>query len=216
MSQLKKFAGQAFVYGLSSIVPRFLSYLLVPLYTYTFLPAKYGVVADLYAMVAIINILVTYGMETAFFWFANKYDAKKVYSTAFYSILISSTFFLSLLLVFNKNVAEFIDYKGNPEYIIYFALIIFFDAICAIPFVKLRNDNKAFKFAFLKIFNVGANVLLNFVLLIVLPFVSRTLGWFHFELDIKYIFIANLISSGAVFLFLLNTFPLKFNIDWIY
>jgi len=214
LSQIKKFAGQAFVYGLSSIIPRFLSYLLVPIYARIFLPNEYGVIADLYAIVAILNIIVTYGMETAFFKFSNQSEFRNVYSTAFFSLLFSSSLFLFLGLIFNKNIAAFIDYSGNPEYIVYFILIIFFDAICAIPFVKLRNDNKALKFATLKILNVVVNVALNVVLLIILPWMSGKFHVFHFELNVKYVFIANLISSLFVFLTLIKDFPIKFKFDF--
>ena len=151
MNPLKKLAGQTAIYGLSSIVPKFLTFLLVPLYTHYFITAEYGIIADLYSITVILNIIVTYGMETTFFWFSkNESENKNVYSTTFFSILFTSSIFLGLVFCFSNKIAFALDYPNKHEYILWLSLIIAFDAISAIPFVKLRQQNEAFKFSMIK------------------------------------------------------------------
>ncbi|MBD1396547.1 oligosaccharide flippase family protein [Pontibacter sp. JH31] len=165
MSIAKKLVGQTAAYGLSSIVGRALNYLLVPVYTRVFLPEEYGVVSYLYAFVAFFNIVYTYGMETAFFRFANKPDTdpKAVYNRVLSSILVSSTVFTGILLLFADNIARYVGYPEQKEYIIWLAIILAIDAVVAIPFAWLRHQNKAIKFASIKLANilitVGANLL---------------------------------------------------------
>lgn len=165
MSIAKKLVGQTAAYGLSSIVGRALNYLLVPIYTKVFLPEEYGVVSYLYAFVGFFNILYTYGMETAFFRFANKpgADRDKLYNEVLTLIMCSSIAFTGILLLISGFIVE---YKGYPQeyqnYINWLAIILAIDAIVAIPFARLRLQNKAIKFASIKLVNilltVGANV----------------------------------------------------------
>jgi O-antigen/teichoic acid export membrane protein len=156
MSIAKKLLGQTAAYGLSSIVGRALNYLLVPLYTGIFLREEYAVVTKLYAIVAFLNIVYTYGMETAFFRYANKpgADRKELYQKVQTLVLTSSLTFTALLLIFNSSIAASLGYPEHPEYIIWLAITIAVDAIVAIPFARLRLENKAARFAIIRLTNI--------------------------------------------------------------
>ncbi|AKD02421.1 polysaccharide biosynthesis C-terminal domain-containing protein [Pontibacter korlensis] len=164
MSIAKKLVGQTAAYGLSSIVGRALNYLLVPVYTAVFLPEEYGVVSYLYAFVAFFNIMYTYGMETAFFRFANKAGAdwRKYYNQVLSLIICSSITFTAILILASGAIANYIGYPEQREYVVWLALVLAIDAIVAIPFARLRLENKAIKFAGIKLTNilltVGANL----------------------------------------------------------
>ncbi len=219
MNPIKKLAGQTVIYGLSSIVPRFLSYFLVPLYCHVFAPAQYGVVADLYGLVVLLNIILTYGMETTYFWFSkNEKDANKVYSTSLISLVVTSSIFILITILFAQKIANSLEYPFHPEYIWWFGLIIGIDCICAIPFVKLRKENKAYKFAAIKLSSVGLNVLLNLIFILGLPFLeSHGLNLPYFlsfkKIGVGYIFIANIISSLLTFILLISDFHIRFQFD---
>lgn len=212
-ASVRSLASQTIVYGLSSIVPRFLNFLLVPLYTYVFNPAEYGVVADLYSWAVLLNILVTYGMETAVFRFSRQDRAGfSAYATAFYAILFTSSLFLLLVLLNASRLAQLLGYPGYAQYVIYFAFIIALDAISAILFVKLRIEEKALKFSLVKIANVVLNILLNVLFLLLFPSLFIRFG-ISYTVSVEYIFIANLIASVLNFALLANYIPslLHFN-----
>ena len=138
MNPLKKLASQTAIYGLSSVVGRLLNYLLVPLYTRYFLPEEYGVVTELYAYVAFLVIILTYGLETAFFRFSQtEKNSRVVYSTSLISLLFSSLLFITLMFLFSEKIAYSIGYASNQEYVKWFAIIIGLDAISSISFAKL-------------------------------------------------------------------------------
>src|SRR5687768_14130393 len=120
---------------------------MVPVYVRTLSVYDNGVMTHVYAYVTFLLIFFTYGLETGFFRFVNKEGSnqKQVYSTALTAIVTSSVFFAVILSVFSKPVAEWIDYPQHPEYVVYFAIIIGLDAISSIPFVRLRQQNKAFR-----------------------------------------------------------------------
>ncbi len=163
MNPLKKLANQTAVYGLSTILPRFLNYLLTPLLTYIFnRTVDYGVNTEIYAYISFINIIFTYGMETAFFNFASKSEDKnKVYSTTLISITASTLFLGLLLMLFSGTISYAMGYQEHNIYIVWAVLIIATDALMAIPFARLRLNNKAGKFALIKCFNVLINISLN-------------------------------------------------------
>lgn len=206
MKPVKQLAGQTAIYGLSTIVPRFLNYLLVPLYTWVFAPQEYGVVTEVYAYAIFLNILLTYGMETAFFKFSqNTTHGNKVYSTILSAIVSSSLAFSLLTILFAQSIAAWLGYANNPEYIWIFGLIISIDAICAIPFVKLRKENKAFKFASVKVANVAINILLNVSFILLFPKLIK-MGFavprwlYNPSFGVGYIFVSNLIASVVTLL----------------
>mgnify|MGYP001438525499 FL=1 len=191
MNPLKQLAGQTAIYGLSSIVGRLLNYLLVPLYTRYFIPAEYGVVTELYAYVAFLVIVLTYGLETAFFRFSRKdNDVKVVYSTALISLIVSSIIFVILMFASSSLIANWMGYAGHTEYIEWFAIIIALDAVASISFAKLRAQNKAIRFVLIRLINIFVNISLNIYFIV------------YQEFGIEYIFIANLISS-VITIFLL-------------
>lgn len=217
---IKKLAGETAVYGLGTMVPRFLNYLLVPLYTiYVFTKAEYGQVTLLYSYVAILLVLLTCGMETAFFRYANKSrDAKSVFNTATSSVLITSGFFLLIIFVFSADISRLIQYPSNNEYVLIISLIIAIDAITALPFAYLRYKNKAVKFSSIRIISVVITISLNLVFLVVIPNYYgenfRALPIYRSTSLVTFVFIANLIGSLSTLLMLSKEFRnFRFKID---
>jgi O-antigen/teichoic acid export membrane protein len=200
LNPLKKLASQTAVYGLSQIVGRFVNYLLVPLHTALFDTAEFGINTLMYSYVTFFNVLLTYGMETAFFRFSQKQDnPAQVYSTALTSLISSSLFFGLMFGVFSPQIASFINIPEHPEYVVYFTAIMALDAISAVPFAYLRQQNKALKFAIVKNINIFTNILLNLYFLMLCPYVQKEYGtllpMYDGNINIGYIFIANLIAS---------------------
>jgi O-antigen/teichoic acid export membrane protein len=200
LNSLKKLASQTAVYGLSQIVGRFVNYLLVPLHTALFDTADFGINTLMYSYVTFFNVLLTYGMETAFFRFSQKQDnPAQVYSTALTSLISSSLFFGLLFGVFSPQIASVINVPEHPEYVIYFTAIIALDAISAVPFAYLRQQNKALKFAIVKNINIFTNILLNLYFLLLCPYFQNEHGMllplYNGTINIGYIFLANLIAS---------------------
>ena len=200
MNPLKKLASQTAVYGLSQIVGRFVNYLLVPLHTALFDTADFGINTLMYSYVTFFNVMLTYGMETAFFRFSQKHDKPaQVYSTALTSLISSSLFFGLLFGVFSQQIASVINVPEHPEYVVYFTAIIALDAISAVPFAYLRQQNKALKFAIVKNINIFTNILLNLYFLLLCPYFQNESGMllplYNGTINIGYIFLANLIAS---------------------
>lgn len=206
---------------MSSIVGRLLNYLLVPMYTRIFLPEVYGIVTEMYAYVTFLLILLTYGMETGFFRFAQD---KSIFDKAYTSILtalgVSSTLFIVLLLIFVKPLAGVMQYQTHPEYIMWMGIIVAVDAFVSIPFAKLRLQNKALKFATIKLINIGVTIGLNLYFLILCPKIavshphSMLLSVYSSNIGVGYVFISNLIANVLTLLMLLpEIFNVKFNFD---
>ncbi len=222
MSVIKRLAGQTATYGLSSILGRLLNWLLVPLYTRYFLPAEYGIVTELYAYAGLFYVLFTYGMETAFFRYSEKHGHdEKVFSTAAWSLLISSLGLGAILLYFANDFASWLNYPQHGHFIRIFVLILAFDAIAAIPFARLRAENKALRFAVVKLSNIGINVGLNLFFIVLCPAIlsggvhsglDRVIERiYHPEFGVGYIFLSNLLASAATALLLFPSFrKLKF------
>jgi O-antigen/teichoic acid export membrane protein len=217
LKPIRQLAGQTIIYGAGTIVPRLLNYLLLtPFYTRIFLQGEYGVITELYAYVAFLMVLLTYGMETAYFRYASsESNPDKVYSTALLSLLTTTSLFVLVILFFAQPIASLIRYSANKEYIVYFALIVSIDAFTAIPFARLRQQNKAKRFALIKIINVLVNILMNFFFLLLCPFIlsnnpeSIVRLVYSPNIGVGYAFISNLIAS---FITLLLLFPEIFRI----
>ena len=204
---IKKLASQTAVYGLSSIIGRFLNYLLTPLYTYSFIPQEFGVVVELYTYTSFLAVILTYGMETAFFRFSvSQKDDNSVFSTATISILITTLTFLLLGIFLHQNIANFLGYSHNTNYIIWFILIIAIDALTAIPFAKLRQQNKALKFALIRLVNIGVNIFLNIFFIVWAPKYFSEYWFYNSTIGVGYIFIANLLASFVTLILLLPEF----------
>jgi O-antigen/teichoic acid export membrane protein len=205
---IKRLAGETAIYGLGTIVPRLLNYFLVPFYTRIFDQNAYGQITELYAWVAIIMVVLTYGMETAFFRYANKEeDPKKVFNTATSSLLITSLLFVFIVILFLHDISAAIRYQGNGEYIMILAIIVALDAFTSLPFAYLRYLNKAKRFSLIKIASVLVNIFLNFLFLLIIPrfFSDLVKEWSlyqHYNLII-FVFIANLLSSFTALLLLI-------------
>ncbi len=199
MSAIKKLVSQTAVYGLSTIAGRFLNYLLVPLHTALFSKADFGTNAEMYGYVSFFNVILMYGMETAFFKFASENkENKKVYATALISIVVSSIVFMLLISGFAQPLANLIRYPTHAEYIWYFAIIIGLDAIAALPFAYLRQQNKALKFALVKNINIFTSIGLNLYFLLLGPYMQQKgilIPFFDGSIGIKYVFISNVIAS---------------------
>ena len=211
MEQIRKLVGQTAIYGLGTIVPRFLNYaLLTPFYTRIFDTGEYGVVTELYAYMVVLLVILTYGMETGYFRFASKEnEAKKVYSTALGSILITSSLFIFAIILFNQQIADVIGYSDNKEYILFFSLIITIDACTAIPFAKLRREERGFKFAMIKIVNVAVIIGLALFFYVLAPKIyskdpSSIISLIYSpDVGVGYVFIANLAGSVITIILLL-------------
>lgn len=222
MHSLKQLAGQTAVYGLSSIIGRFLNYLLTPLYTYQFLARDYGVVTEMYAYVAFLVVLLTYGMETSFFRFVNKSDRPaEVYNTALVPVITTGTIFAALCIIFADRLSGLIQYPDNPEFVVWFAIIVSLDAISSIPLARLRHEKKAVKFAWINLSSIGVNIGLNlfFIAYCKVNYESENtnalIDWCYSpEIGVGYIFIANLISSSIKSILLLPYYSkFKFKLD---
>ncbi|MCX7728989.1 MAG: oligosaccharide flippase family protein, partial [Bacteroidia bacterium] len=222
MGSVKQLFSQTGVYGLGTILPRFLNYLLTPLYTYLFTnPADYGINAELYAYISFLNIIFTYGMETAFFHFSNKYpDIKKIFNNTFSMLLISSTLLSLLLFLFSNTLRNILHYSNNI-YIYWTIGIVFSDALLAIPFAYLRQQQKALHFSILKISNVLINILFNlFFFLICKSHYEKNIPSFFStiynpSIGIGYSFLSNLLANVFTFLFILPSIKMfQFKIDF--
>lgn len=166
---IKALAGQTVIYGMGTIVPRLLNYLLVPLYTRVFAPGEYGQITDLYAWVAFLLALLTFGMETTFFRYTQKDDTNKVFNNIVSCIFTTTLIFLVLYTLLYKNFAHLIHYEHNTQYVLFLGIIVALDAFTAVPFAKLRKNNQARLFTIIKIANVTLNIGLNLLFLCVIP-----------------------------------------------
>lgn len=221
---LKKLAGQTVVYGLGTILPRFLNYFLTPILTRAFLPAEYGIHSELYSYISFLNVIFTYGMETTFFNFNAKLENKQeVYNTALVSLLCSSLVFSLILILFAAYIGDYLSTPNAtyaPEFIMWCVGTMAFDAMMCIPFAKLRSENKALLFSALKLFNV----VVNFVITVFYISVCKKAydacednffaSLYKPEVGIGYCFLANCIANGLTLLLLSRYyFSLRFNIN---
>ena len=207
MANLKSLAKDTAIYGLSSIIGRFLNYLLVPLYTTVIVAESggYGIVSNLYAYTALFLVLLTFGMETTLFRFSNKEgeDADKVYGTALWMVLLVGVVFLALVFALLKPISQAMGYAEHPEYIGCFAVITALDAFQAIMFARLRQQHRPVKFMALKMSFIILSILLNLFVFLVMP---RIFGSFpvlkdiyeRFNYGVGLIFFINLFCTAVV------------------
>ena len=194
---------QTAVYGLSSIIGRFLYFLLVPLYTRVFTDSgEYGVSNWFYAFAAFLGVVYMYGMESAYFRFVNSEDDKdKVYSTAAIAVITTAFLMSAFIIFFAPQLAHISKNDGRNSYFILFALILFTDTVAKIPFARLRQQNKAWRFASLNLISIAVNLGLNLLFYLVIPFLSsRSLSASMNEgaPSIIWMFIANLAGSAVL------------------
>ena len=195
---IKVLAGQTVIYGLGTIVPRLLNYLLTPFYVRVFLSGEYGQLSELYAWIALFLAILTFGMETTFFRFSQKENSSKVFNNAESIVIAISFTFLILYSIFYKSFAQFIQYEFNTYYVLLIGIIVAIDAIAAIPFAMLRKEEKAGRFSMIKTVNVLSNILFNIFFLVVIPEKSMAIAeWIFGEQTslLIWVFISNILAS---------------------
>lgn len=207
---LRKLISDTAVYGTSSMLARGLYYVLTIAFGRIFLPEDFGIFTELYAYAGLLNVVLTHGMETAYFRFYTKEVALKeqVFGTSLVSVASVSIFFLGLIYLFIEPISYALNYSQNQNYLIWFAWIIALDNWSALPFAKLRMEGKAKLFALLKISNVAIMVLFNLFFLFWLPPMVQKYAVLELiysqKIGIGYVFISNLIASAITFTFLLK------------
>lgn len=222
---MKRLAKETAVYGLSSIIGRFLNWLLVPMYVRVLDNiGEFGIYTNLYAWVALLLIILTYGMETGLFRFINKKEEEKpdrVYATTLFSVGSTSVLFTVLVIFMIKPLSEVLNYGTHPEYLSMMAIVVAIDAFCCIPFAYLRHKRKAIRFMYIKFVSIFLNIILNIFFLIVCPYINKhwpeAIGWFYISnYGVGYVFVSNIITTVVTLLLLIpDIIPgLKEKIDW--
>lgn len=221
MSDIKKLAGQTAIYGVPTIIGRFLNYLLVPLYTYNIATQNYGVVSELYAYISFLMIILTYGMETAFFRYTQtEKDKRVVYNTAMLSLFVSTSLFLIITFIFINPISSALEYSENKNYIVLFLLILALDALRAIPYALLRAKQKAARFAMIKTIDIFSNILFNLFFILLCPILYSNgnvfiTPWFNPNDLVLYIFVSNFLASLIAAILLLPEYlKFSFNFDF--
>ena len=221
LNKLKSAFKQAIVYGIATVFPRIVSVLLVRLHTDKSVLeniSEYGDLSIIFSYIILLNVLLSYGLETAFFRFFNSYSKKSnVVSTSSISIILTSLVFLALGLTFTDPISDFIGIRSDYLYLVIWILVL--DSLVVIPFAYLRLNNKAIKYTVIKIFNVIVNISLNIFFLIFLKNnhnKSSSLDYIYLEnFEINYIFISLLISSALTFLLMINFYlNIQYKIDF--
>jgi O-antigen/teichoic acid export membrane protein len=209
---MKRLAKETAVYGLSSIIGRFLNWLLVPMYTRVLTgTGEFGIYTNLYAWVALLLTLLTYGMETGFFRFINKKEEQepmRVYATTLFSIGATSILFLLLAFLFLSPLSSRLGYAEHPEYVGMMLGIVAVDAFCCIPFAYLRYQGKAYRFAGIKFLSIFLNIGLNLFFLMICPWLYKEVpeavdGFYYPGYGVGYVFVANVVTTGVTFLILI-------------
>jgi O-antigen/teichoic acid export membrane protein len=195
LSDIKQLGKETAIYGVSTIVGRFLNFLLVPLYTNVFSRQDYGLMTNVYAYIALFNIIYLYGMDSAYLKYASTEelgDEKKTFSTAYNAVLISSLLYSLLFLVFRSGLFRQLALAEGQKRILFLIMgILFFDAVSIVPFARLRFHNRPWKFAIIKSLNIVVNLALNIVLIL------------RFHMGIEAVFLAGLAASVLTWLALL-------------
>ena len=219
MAGVKSLAKDTAIYGMSSIIGKFLNWCLTPLYTYLLVPDEYGIIVNLYAWIGLMLVLLTYGLETGFFRFANdpdKGNPQTVYSTCMTSLGITTILFLGFISFFLAPISQALQCEGHPEYIVMIALIISLDVFSALPFAWLRYRLRPLRFAFLKLLNIALTIGFNLFFLVACPAIHKVepqwISWFYNPgYGAGYILVSNVIAS---FVLLLTLTPEIFRIQW--
>lgn len=222
MTGIKSLAKDTAIYGLSSIVGKFLNWLLVPFYSYTLKETgDYGMVTELYGWTALALVILTYGMETGFFRFINndKYKSTQVYSTSLSMLGLTSLLFVAVSLIFLPQISAGMGYEKHPEFIGMLIVVVATDAFCSIPFAYLRYKNKALRFASIKLLMILTNIFFNLFFIWLCPKIYRwnpaLIDWFYKpNYGVGYVFVSNLFSTGITLLALLPYFvKVKFDFN---
>lgn len=221
MSKLKKLMGQTLTYGASSIIGRTLNFFLTPLYIVSYTPAEYGDITEMYAYVAFLVVMLTYGMETTYFRFSNNknYEDKNVYGNVLSFLGITTGLFLFFIIYFSQSIADLLKNPAHPEYVVWFAIIVSLDAYGSIPMARLRQEDKAKRFAIVNLINIGVFISLNiFFLSYCKDNYLDNSNWlidlvYSPDIGVGYVFIANLIASIVKFSLLIPQLRVKLTLD---
>jgi O-antigen/teichoic acid export membrane protein len=209
LNPLKKLASQTAIYGVSSIVGRFLNYLLVPLYTRVFTTAEFGVVSELYSYVGFLTVFLTFGMETGYFRFSKTDEEEKTYSTSLIFLSCLSIAFVVLTFILSPALGRELHYSDHLEYFKWFGLILALDTMGSIPFARLRRESKPLQFAGIKMVEIGVNVGFNLFFLVLCKSAfdkDPSSFWAKFyspAIGVGYVFISGLLASAVKFVLLL-------------
>ena len=228
MSSIKKFAGQTAIYGFSTIASRILNFFLTPIYTTVYAPRAYGVFTTMYAWASVLNAVMAFGMETTFFRFMNKKeDKERVYNNTFFVVAFIALLFVLTAFLFIRPIATWMqEGKAAPlqdyvAYVRYFILILAFDALCVIPFAKIRAEGRPLRYAFVKLLNILTFIGLNLFFLFGIPLIIENqwplASWFASWYQpqwIGYVFWSNLFASVLTFFLLMpELMKLTFKVD---
>ncbi len=201
MSTLKTFFKDTIIYGLATVLPRLMNFILVPLHTDTLDTSSYSDNTYFYVYAAFFNVLLAYGMETAFFRFFSKSEQKNnVFTTTLISLTVTSVIILGLVLVFNEQLADIVNLR--QDYFNYLVAVLVLDALVIAPFAFLRATGKSIKFTVIKLSNIFIYVSLNFFFLWAIPKFGISISGYDNNDLVKYIFISNLAASAVTFLLL--------------
>jgi O-antigen/teichoic acid export membrane protein len=197
VSNIKKLAGHTLWYGVPTIFSRFLNYLLSLLLVGIFKPDAFGVITNIYAFIPFLNIIFTYGLETAFFRFGQMRDRQQVYNTLTVSLLFSTILFTLPLLLFSTQLAAFIEIPQHPEYIRWAAWIVFFDTLALLPQSLLRQQERPKRFALVRVINIVSNISFTILFYLIAPRFQHLplFFWYNPDMGVGYVLIANLIGS---------------------
>ncbi len=217
MSKIKKLAGQTMWYGISSIAARFVNYLLTPYLTYKFSDTQYGEMSMVYAFIPFMNIIFTYGLETAFFRFANTNDKQTIYSTTSISIIVSTILLCFVLVGLKTPITTLLQINEHTDYFLYVAAIIALDALSSVPFAKLRQDGRPVKYALVRVGSILINIVCIYFFLSLCPkwLAENPAHWcasfFKPNWAVGYVLLANVVQSGVTLLLLSKEF---FGFQW--
>lgn len=228
MSAIKKFAGQTAIYGISTVIARFLNFFLTPIYVGLYSPKVYGIFSLMYSWASMLNALLAFGMETTYFRYLNKYenDKQKVYNNTFFTVSLMALTFLLFSFLFVDDIAAWMQ-RGkvyDPDYaryIKYFIYILVADALAVIPFAKVRADGRPMRYSIIKFVNILTFIGLNLLFIFVFPIIIKE-GWFGAEYLtgwyrqgwVGYVFISNLFASLITLLLLIpELLKLTFSYD---
>jgi O-antigen/teichoic acid export membrane protein len=221
VGRIKELAGQTMVYGLGTMIPRLLNYIiLTPFYTRQLEIVDYGVFTELYSYTIVLLVILTMGLETGYFKFAEQYKRREneVYSATLLTVVAVSLLFVLVIQIFLGRITNFLEYQNNQEYITWFSYIIALDSICAIPFARLRYERRGLRFSIIRIINVLITIVTVYFLLIICKrhetnaFIS---SFYSEDKRLSYVFFANLIGSAITLILLFpELFKVKIRINW--
>lgn len=224
MASIKQLASQTAIYGFTTIIARMLNFALTPLHTSIMEQESFGILNDVYSIIAFLMVILTFGMETAFFRFYSDkdYDKQKVFSTTAGFTIFTGIALMVFIWLFLADITQMLRYQNHSEFVVWMGLIVAMDAISAVPFAKLRADNKPTRFLAIRLSSIGLMVVLNLMFFLLFPFLlekdiatNLILSFYRPNQGVAYVFIANLIGNGLMMVwFLPDLFRVNLRPHW--